>query len=137
VCDYSSHVRWCARCGAAIDDGLLLCTDCTPRDKLQQDVLIKMGSPPTSTVKARDILPQGGKKKSRLRAVEKVEWNGDRRRLERRVMLFDHRDRVYCETWFHLKTGEITWGPKRGSLDDQTIHGGNAQKRRTRHHPDT
>jgi hypothetical protein len=47
----------------------------------------------------------------------------DRGRYERVVWFYDRSNNVYCETWFDLDTGEITWGPKRGPLDDQSIHG--------------
>jgi hypothetical protein len=136
-------MRWCARCGVPIDDGLLLCADCVPRHKLIQDATINLGSPitavidseggvrntgsggngTTSKVKAYEVPSKGGKRRAPLRAVEKVQWINDRQRYERVVWLYDRRDRVYCETCFDLKTGTITWGPKRGALDDQAIHG--------------
>lgn len=133
-------MRWCARCGEPIDGGLLLCATCVPRDRLRQDVQIRLIEPATamvdaddravelrpgrgtSRVRAREMPSSGGISRSRLRAVEKVEWIHDRQRDERRVWLFDHRDRVYSETCFDLVTGAITWGPKLGSLHDQSLH---------------
>jgi hypothetical protein len=135
-------MRWCARCGAPIDDGLLLCPECVPREHLQQNVNIELTTPPhvifdaegnvvaslpgsgKSTVKAFDM---SGKSKSRspLRAVEKVQWNHDRQRYERAVWLFDRSNNLYCETWFDEDTGQIAWGPKFGALDDQSVHGKN------------
>jgi hypothetical protein len=75
-----------------------------------------------STVKAYDM-SVGSKKRSPLRAVEKVQWSYDRNRYERAVWLFDRDDNQYCETWFDQDTGAISWGPKMGPLDDQSIHG--------------
>jgi hypothetical protein len=133
-------MRWCARCGASIDDGLILCSLCVSRQHLQQSVTIELTSPPMvildhdrrmieeipgsgkMTVKAYDM-STGSKKRSPLRAVEKVQMNHDRNRYERAVWLYDRNDNLYCETWFDLDTGGITWGPKMGPLDDQSIHG--------------
>jgi hypothetical protein len=130
-------MRWCARCGAPIDDGLLLCGKCVPREKLIQDVKIIMTSPITmvvgmdgkaaqnipgkgkSTVKAYEASDKGGRRRSRLRVVEKIEWIHDRQREERIVRLFDHRNRLYSETCFDLETGAITWGPKYENLDNK------------------
>jgi hypothetical protein len=134
------NMRWCARCGSPIDEGLILCAQCVPREYLQQSVNIRLTSAPrvvfdsegniaenipgsgTSTAKAYDM-SAGSKGRSPLRAVEKVQWNLDRNRYERAVWLFDRNENVYSETWFDLDTGEITWGPKVGPLDDQSIHG--------------
>lgn len=133
-------MRWCARCGVPIDDGLLLCAQCVPRENLQQSVNIELTSPPhvildaegkvvenvpgygKSTVKAYDM-SASSKNRSPLRAVEKVQWNHDRNRHERAVWLYDRDNNLYCETWFDQDTGQITWGPKSGALDDQSIHG--------------
>ena len=133
-------MRWCARCGASIDDGLILCTQCVPKEHLRQSVNIELTSPPKiifdcegkitetipgsgkTTVKAFDM-SAGSTTRSPLRAVEKVQWNRDRNRYERAVWLYDRNDNLYCETWFDLDTGEIAWGPKMGPLDDQSIHG--------------
>ena len=137
---YSGTVPWCAKCGKPIDDGLLLCEDCLPRYNLRQSVNIEMTCPPNvtfdsdgnvievtpgygkSTAKAYDG-STGGYNRSALRAVQKVQWNNDRQQYERAVYLYDRNDNVYCQTWFYLDTGQITWGPKRGPLDDQSIHG--------------
>jgi hypothetical protein len=121
-------MRWCARCGVSVDDGLLLCASCVPREKLGQSVTIEFGSPPRSTAMAYELPNQGGKHQSRLRAIEKVEWIHDRQRQERVVRLFDHHNRLYRETCFDLETGVITWGPKYGPLDDQSIHGRSGKK---------
>lgn len=133
-------MRWCARCGLPIDDGLILCARCVPREDLQQSANIELTSPPhvvldaegrvveaipgygKSTVKAHDM-SKGSKTRAPLRAVEKVQWNNDRQRNERAVWLYDRNNNVYCETWFDLDTGQIAWGPKTGPLDDQSIHG--------------
>jgi hypothetical protein len=131
---------WCAKCGVEISGGLLLCERCVPKGKLRQSATIELISPPNmkfdpsgklvqstpgygkSTVKASDM-SAGSTRHSPLRTVQKIQWNHDRQRNERAVWLYDRDDNVYCETWFDLDTGEITWGPKTGPLDDQAIHG--------------
>lgn len=123
-----------------MDDGVILCALCVPRDHLQQSVNIRLTSAPhvildsegtvvrntpgtgQSIVKAYDM-SAGSKNRSPLRAVEKVQWNHDRSRYERAVWLFDREDNLYCETWFDQHSGEICWGPKMGPLDNQSIHG--------------
>lgn len=131
-------MRKCARCNGDVAAGLLLCGRCVPRERLRQDVHITLTDSAnagtegkaqdqwpgvTSKVTARERPASGGISRTPLKAVEKVEWIHDRQRVERRVWLFDKRDRAYRETCFHLDTGLITWGPKAGSLDDQSIHG--------------
>jgi hypothetical protein len=133
-------MSWCANCGVPINDGLLLCKDCVSRGDLKQSVHIELTSAPNvkfdsegnvlentpgsgkSTVKAYDM-SAGSVARSPLRAVQKVQWNHDRKQNERAVFLFDRNNNLYCETWFDLTTGQITWGPKRGPLDDQSMHG--------------
>lgn len=121
-------MRWCARCGEPINDGLLLCAACVPRSELRQSANVRLDKPPgvvigpdgqiqemipgtgTTTVKAYKVPQKGGQSRSRLRAVEKLQWIHDRQRYERTVWLYDHLDRVYSETCFDPETGEITWG---------------------------
>jgi hypothetical protein len=110
-------MRWCAKCGSPIDDGLLLCTDCAPRRNLIQDVKIEIGK--GSTVKAYEMSNKGSRNQSRLRVVEKVEWIHDRQRNERIVRLFDKDNNLYSETCFDMETGEITWGPKYEDLNSK------------------
>jgi hypothetical protein len=134
---------WCVSCGTLVDDGMVLCSQCVPKGDLAQSVTIEMISAPNvvldsdgnvvenipgygkATTKAFDM-SEGSKKRSPLRAVQKIQWNHDRKRNERAVWLYDRKNNVYCETWFDLDTGQITWGPKRGLLSDQSIHGRNA-----------
>jgi len=68
-----------------------------------------------STMKAWDM-SAGSKTRAPLRAEQKIRWNHDRKQYERSVLLFDRRGDLYCETWFDLTTGQITWGPKQGPL---------------------
>lgn len=127
-------MRWCARCGNETDDGILLCGSCLPRRRLRQDVLISLGSPVRSKVEAYEVVPGKSKRRSPLRVVEKVEYIYDRKRMERRVWLYDRQGRLYCETCFDLKTGKITWGPKSGDFYDQSIHSKNRNRRTDSRH---
>ena len=124
--EYHDCMRWCAKCGTPIDDGLLLCADCAPRHSLIQDVKIMPGK--GSTAKAYKTSTQGSRNQSRLRVVEKVEWIHDRQRNERIVRLFDKENNSYSETCFDLETGEITWGPKYEDLDRKPHRSPNDRK---------
>jgi hypothetical protein len=116
-------MRWCAKCGSPIEDGLLLCAECAPRNSLIQDVKVYIGK--GSTAKAYKTSDGGSRNQSRLRVVEKVEWIHDRQRKERIVRLFDKDNNLYSETCFDIETGEITWGPKYENLDSKVHHNPN------------
>jgi len=113
----------------------VLCKQCIPEGSLSQSVTVEMTVAPhivvdsegnmvenvpgygKATSKAFDMSARS-KKRSPLRAVQRVEWRSDRKQWERGVWLYDERDDVYCETWFELETGHVTYGPKRERLSE-------------------
>ena len=56
-----------------------------------------------------------------VQVVSTIEVNRERGQEERRVQVYDYRDRSYTETWYD-ETGTITWS-KTGAIDDPAMHG--------------
>ncbi|QSB14029.1 hypothetical protein JQS43_21200 [Natronosporangium hydrolyticum] len=76
-------------------------------------------------VRKRDA--PAGQVKPYEEVTDRTVWNGERGRLERRVIVIDRRNNKYSQTWYSLDTGEVTFA-KSGDLSDPGMHGKSARR---------
>lgn len=115
----------------ALGCGLLLtpsderCPECGSRDRhiLDSDQITLVEQ---SRLKKRDGEP--GKIRPYAEHYDEARWNGDRSRVERRVMVVDRSTNFYSQEWSDLVTGEVVF-TKSGALDDPDIHGESARRK--------
>ncbi|GAA1450240.1 hypothetical protein GCM10009641_82240 [Mycobacterium cookii] len=108
----------CAICGGSTR--LLICDECLPAEKVRQSATVRVGderNPITMRLRAGDRAAG-----TQLDVTMRIEWNHDRGREERKVIVIDQRSGRYWQRWYSLETGEVTW-EKEGSRTDQSIHG--------------
>lgn len=107
----------------AICDGpthLLVCPRCLPEEKVRQSATIRVGdarNPSTMRLRAGS-----GASATRLDVTMKVEWNHDREREERKVLVSDQRTGRRWERWYSIETGQLAW-EKECDREDQSNHG--------------
>lgn len=63
-----------------------------------------------------------GATRTKLDVTMKIEWNYDRGREERKVLVTDESTGRRWERWYSLETGAVTW-EKEGDRGDQSSHG--------------
>lgn len=108
----------CAICGGP--SVLLVCDVCLPEENLRQSATVRVGdkrNPITMRLRAGS-----GRTRTKLDVTMKVEWNHDRGREERKVLVTDQRTGRRWERWYSIETGALTW-EKESDRTDQTTHG--------------
>lgn len=115
----------CTNCGLVMEDASGECPVCRSRNRSifdTEQITILMNSVKARKRTAIDVRPH-----EEIR--DQVLWNGERKRLERRIMIIDRGGDHYSQEWSDLETGQITF-TKSGQLSDPDMHGESARRQR-------
>jgi hypothetical protein len=100
-----------------------VCPECKSRNRVifdnEQITILE------SAARAKKRTALGVKPHEEIR--DEVRWNGERNRLERRVMVIDRSGDRYSQEWSDLETGEVAF-TKSGRLSDPDMHGESARR---------
>lgn len=117
---------WCTHCRIELERDQTTCPACGGQDRnieaTEEDAL-----PVYTGFKGQARHGQPGEVRWHSEQRSEIRWNHDRRRMERRVEVFDRENNYYLQEWRHLETGEVTFR-KEGPLDDPRLHGESARR---------